>query len=86
MLHPTQNIHGTGNIVVLYSGLYVLQPLVDINKKGVYGAALSKKRRYYMCYINYKNIKAPFADKDVVAMDALCGKLDNVPLHIFDMK
>ena len=40
-----QNIHSTGNIFLLDFGLCVLQVLVDINKKVVHVAAISKKRR-----------------------------------------
>ena len=45
MLRLTKNIHGTGNIVVLDSGLCVMQGLVYITKKSVYGDALIEKRR-----------------------------------------
>ena len=45
MLLLTKNLPVTGNIVVLYSSFCVLQGLVDINKKGIYGAALINKRQ-----------------------------------------
>ena len=46
MLRLTKNLHGAGGNFMLYDGLYVLQGLVDINKKGVYGDNLVSKRRY----------------------------------------
>ena len=45
VLRLTKNIHGTGNIVVLDYGLCVLQGLLDITKKSVFGKALIEKRR-----------------------------------------
>ena len=32
------------------------------------------------------SIKDHFTDKDVGEVDSLCGKIDNVPLRVFDMK
>ena len=58
----------------------------DINKKGVYGSTLVKKRRYWPHYIDGEKNKAHFTNKGVGGMDALPGKLDNVPLCLLDMK
>ena len=45
-------LHGTGNIVVLDSGFFALQELVDMKKKGVYEAALVKEGRYRPRYVD----------------------------------
>ena len=52
MLCLTKMLHRTGNIDVSDSGFCVLQILVDIKKKGVYGAALIKKMWYWPRYID----------------------------------
>ena len=71
---------------MLDSGFCVLRELLYLKKKGVYGAALIKKRWYRLRYIDDNKIKSHFNDKDDVAMDALRGDLDNVPLRVFAMK
>jgi hypothetical protein len=45
-----------------------------------------KKRRYWPKWISGDEIISHFADKDVGAVDALPGMLDNVPFHVFAMK
>ena len=52
MLRLTKNLHGAGGNFMLYDGLYVLQGLVDINKKGVCESSLIKKSRYWPIYID----------------------------------
>ena len=74
------------NIVVLYDGLCVLHGFVDIQKKGVYGDSLAKKRHKWPCYIYGENIKDDFTNKGVGAVDELFGELGNVPLYEFSMK
>ena len=86
ILRLTKKLHGTGEIVLLDSGFCVLQGLVDIEKKGVYGAALTKKRWYWPRYIDWKIIKAHFINKGVGAVGAHCGELDNVPLRVLATK
>ena len=43
IIHLTKNMHIAEKVVVLVSGLYALQGLVDINNKEVYGSTLIKK-------------------------------------------
>ena len=52
MLCLTKRLSGKGKIVVLYYGLYVLQGLVDIRKKGVYGSVIINKSIYWPHYID----------------------------------
>jgi hypothetical protein len=42
----TKPIHGQGKIVVMDSGFCVTKEIVKMGKKGVFGQALVKKRRY----------------------------------------
>ena len=63
MLRLTKNIHSTGNIFVLDSGLCVQRGLVYIKNNGVYGTVLIKKRWHYQRYIDGEKIKYPFIDK-----------------------
>ena len=86
ILRLTKKLHGTGKILVLDSGSCVLQGLVDIKKKGIYGATIGKKRRYFPRYINGEKIKPHFTDKAMGAVDALHDELENVPLCVFAMK
>jgi hypothetical protein len=86
LLRLTRTIWGTGKIVVLDSGFCVLQGIVELKKRGVYAAALIKKRRYWPKWIQGDAIDNYFADKDVGEVDALPGVLDNVPFHVFAMK
>ena len=86
MLRLTKKLHITGKIVVLDSGFYVLQVLVDIKNKGVYGDALIKKRRHLPYYIDSNNIKDQFNDKDLGCVDAQYSEIDNLIRHVFTMK
>ena len=71
---------------MLYYDFYVLQKLADMNNKRVYGASISDNRHYRPRYIYDKKIKAKFTNKVVGIVDAICGELDNMPLHVFGMK
>ena len=79
MLCLTKELHGKGNIFVLDSVFCVLQGLVKIKKKGVYGAAIIKKRQCWTKNINGNNIMSHFTKKDVGDIYALCSDLENVP-------
>ena len=71
---------------MLDSSSCVMQGLVYINKKVVYGSHLIKKSHYWPLYIDDNNIKDRFSDKDVGDMDALYDYLDIVILCVFTMK
>ena len=51
MLRCTKPLHGTGKVVVLDSGFCVLKGVVELKKRGVFAAALIKKRRYWPKYV-----------------------------------
>jgi hypothetical protein len=70
----------------LDSGFCVLNGIVELKKWGVFAAALIKKRQYWPKYIDGDLIKDHFNDMEVGSIDALSGKLDNIPFHVFAMK
>ena len=46
MLRYTRPIWNCAKLVIMDSGFFVTKGLVELRKKGVFGAALIKKRRY----------------------------------------
>jgi Transposase IS4 len=82
----TQPIWHTGKVVVLDSGFCVLQALIELRKRGVFGAALIKKRRYWPKFIRGDEIAAHFVNKEVGDIDSWPGTMDNVKFHIVCMK
>ena len=57
-----------------------------MKKKGVFAAALIKKRCYWPKYIPGDAIVTHSGDKEIGASDALQGELDNVRFHVVGMK
>ena len=86
LLRLTKCIWGTGRIIVLDSEFCVLQAIIELAKFGIYAAALIKKRRYWPKYVKGEAIKKHFEDKNVGDVDAIAGKLDNIPFHYYAMK
>jgi hypothetical protein len=86
LLRLTKTLWGTAKCVVLDSGFCVVKGIVELKKRGVFSAALIKKRRYWPKYIDGDRIKQHFESKDIGAIDALRGELDEVPFHVFGMK
>ena len=82
----TQPLWHCSKVVILDSGFCVLQGLVELRKRGVFAAALIKKRRYWPKHIQGDAIKNHFATKEVGDVDAWPGVLDGVRVHIFAMK
>jgi hypothetical protein len=76
MLRMCKSIYSTGKVVVLDSSFCVLHGIIELKKKGVYAAALIKKRRYWPKGVDGDAIAANFADKDVGDVDALPGQLE----------
>ena len=71
---------------MLDSGVWVIQVLLYIYKKGVYRSAPIKKRRYWPCYIDGKKIIFLLFRKYVGCVDALCSDIKNMPLCAFVTK
>ena len=70
----------------MYSGLCVTKGFVEIRKKGLFGAALIKKRRYCPININGDAINAHFALKEVGNFYAVKQVEDGVAYRVFCMK
>ena len=86
LLQLTEPVWGSGRVFVLDSGFCVLQAIVELRKKGLFAAALIKKRRYWPKYIPGESILAHFAEKGIGELDALQGMLDDVKFHVVAMK
>ena len=86
LLRLTKSVWSSGKVFVLDSGFCVLQAIVELKKKGVFAAALIKKRRYWPKHVPGDEIIQHFAEKEVGDVDALKGELDGVPFYIHAMK
>jgi Transposase IS4 len=86
LLRLTKKLWSTAKVVVLDSGFCVLKGIIELRKRGVFAAALIKKRRYWPKYIAGEEIKMHFDDKDVGYADSLHGTLEGIPFCIFGMK
>ena len=71
MLRMTRSIWHTGMCVVMDSGFCVLKGILEIAKKGVYGAALIKKRRYWPRGVPGDQIIRDFNDKEIGYANAI---------------
>ena len=80
------SIFHTGKLVILDSGFYVLQAIIELKKRGVYSSIFIKKRRYWPKYIKGDDIRQHFDEKEVGAADSLPGILDGQFFHVFAMK
>ena len=86
LLRLTKPFWHSGKVFVLDSGFCVLKSLIELQKKGLYAAALIKKRRYWPKYIPGDEIIEHFKDKEVGHVDALKGTMDGVPFYVHAMK
>ena len=59
---------------------------MDIKNHDIYEYAIIMSSRCWPHYIEGNNINKQFSGKAVGGMDALCGDLENFPLHVFYMK
>ena len=71
MLRYTRPICNFSNVFIMGSGLCVTNFLVNLRKKGVFGAALIKKRIYWLENIKGDAIDAHFSSKEVGSVDAI---------------
>ena len=86
LLRLCKQFFSTGKIVVLDSGFCVLQGLIELRKRGGFGHAVIKKRRYWPKYIKGDKINEAFANKDVGYTDVMVGKLDGVKYYVFCLR
>ena len=71
MLRLTRPIWNCVKVVIMDSGFCVTKGLVEIRKKGVFGVALIKKRRYWQENIKGDVIDEHFSSKDVENVDTV---------------
>jgi hypothetical protein len=64
----------------------VLKALTELRKKGVFAAAVVKKRKYWPKFIDGEAVKLHFQEKAVGDTDCLNGNLNNVPFHVMGLK
>ena len=86
MIRCTKSLHGTGKVVVLDSGFCMLKGVIELKKRGVFPAALIKKRRYWPKYVPGEDIKTHFVHRDVGDIQCWHGKFDEVQFHLHCMK
>lgn len=86
LLRLTKPLWGSSKVVVLDSGFCVLKGIAELRKKGVFAAALVKKRRYWPKHIKGEAIKTHFQDKEVGTVDAMKGELDSVKVELHCLK
>jgi Transposase IS4 len=60
--------------------------LIELRNRGVFGAAVIKKRRYWPKYIDGDALAAHFEDKNIGDVDCLSGTLRSVPFGVYCMK
>ena len=65
LLRLTRPVWATGKVFVLDSGFCVLKALVELKKKGLFAAALIKKRRFWPKHVAGDEIIQHLADKQV---------------------
>ena len=65
------------------SGFCVAKGLVELRKKGIFGAVLVKKRRYWPEIIKGDVINAHFAPKELGNVDAVKQVEYRVAYHVF---
>ena len=86
MLRLTKCLNGTGTIVIMDSGFCVLKGLVEMRKRGVFGSAMIKKRRYWPKHVDGEAIKQRFQSKEVGDADSIKGKMDGCEFYLSCMK
>ena len=63
-----------------------MQGIAELRKKGVFSAALIKKRKYWPKHIDGDGIKAHFKDMEVGTVDAMKGSLAGVNVQVHCLK
>ena len=86
MIRFTRPIWNCANVVMMDSGFCVTKGLVQLRKKGVFGATLIKKHRYWPENIKSDAIDAHFDSKELGNIDAVKQVEDGVDYHLFCMK
>ena len=87
MLSMCRPIFGSGKDVVLYSIFFVSKGIIELESKGVYAAALTKKRRYCPKGVLGDLVDTHFEDKEAGDVETKEARTeDNKLFKIFLMK
>ena len=86
MLRMCEMLYGTRKAVVINSGFCVSRGIVELERKGVYGAPLIKKKKYWPKGVPGAAIDAHFEDKDVNHCEILEASVDGLTLQVMYMK
>jgi hypothetical protein len=86
LLRLCKPIYSRGFVVILDSGFCVLRGIIELRKKGVFAAAVIKKRKYWPKYVPGDAMDEKMAAQEVGDCNSLPGTLDGVPYDLFVMK
>ena len=81
-----KTLYGTRKAVVMDSGFCVSKGIVELERKGVYGASLIKKKKYWPKGVPGAAIDAHFEDKDVNHCEMLEASIGGLTLQVMCMK
>ena len=83
LLRLCTSLFGSSTVVILDSGFCVLKAIIELKKRGVYAAAVIKKRRYWPKHVKGDEIKAAKVQQPLGTQSRLPGKYDNIPFDLF---
>ena len=86
LLRLCKPLYATGKVVILDSGFCVVKALIWLRIRGVFAAAVIKKRRYWPRYIKGDEINAHMEDKEVGECDCMRGNMDRIKYNVFCLK
>ena len=86
MLRCKRPIWNFEKLVIMDIGFCVTKSLVELWKKGVFGSALIKKRRYWLANIKGNKTNAHTSSKEVGNFDEVKQLEDGATYHVFCMK
>ena len=86
MVRTKKSLWGTGKVVVMDTGFYVLKGLISMVEKGVFGSALIKNQRYRPKGVPSEEILRHMKNKDVGDVDAVQGSIRGNSYHIMYIK
>jgi hypothetical protein len=86
LLRLCKPIYSRGFVVILDSGFCVLRGIVELRKKGVFAAAVIKKRKYWPKHVPGAAMDERMEAKAVGDCDSLPGTLEGIPYDLFVLK
>ena len=86
MLKTCKTFYDTCKAVVMDSGFYVSRGIFELERKGVYGASLIKKKNYWPKGVSGAAIGAHFEDKDVNHCEMLEASIGGLSFQVMYTK